>query len=178
MILDGSLPAEPPLRAATGIAVVVERRDGASAWVKDSWRPLEVMAEPPADAAPWVMLRRGEGFEHYLATGIPLVLHRSDLASYRYNLGGFDPRLYVVLRRQDDGGQPVKVALATAAPDEAQAMSESGEDVVDGLSMPGPLRDWVEMFCACHPPDEPMRKRKRDAVDTADSFAGKGRGRP
>jgi molybdopterin-guanine dinucleotide biosynthesis protein A len=178
MILDGTLPDEPPLKTATEIAVVVERRDGATAWIKDSWRPLEVMAEPPPVAAPWMVLRRGEGFEHYLATGIPLVLHRSDLASYRYNLGGLDPRLYVVLRRLDDGDQPVKVALATAAPDEAQAMSESGEDVVDGLAMPEQVRDWVEMFCACHPPDEPMRKRKRDTLDAGATFTGKGRGRP
>ncbi|OAN44789.1 molybdenum cofactor guanylyltransferase [Paramagnetospirillum marisnigri] len=177
LLLDGSFPAEPPLMAETELAVVVERRDGASEWIKESWRPVEVLAEPPAAAQPWLMLRRDDGFEHYLASGVPLRLHRSDLASYRYNLGGAEPRLYVVLRQDADAPTPVRVVLVTAAPDEAQAASESGEDMVDGLPMPAPLRDWVELFCACHPPDEPMRKRKRDTKDAEAAFAGKG-GRP
>ena len=171
MILSGTLPPEPPLLVRTQVAVTVERRDSATAWVKDSWRPLEVIADPPPAAEAWVMLNRGEGFEHYLASAIPLELHRSDLASYRYNLGGIDPRLYVVLRKTEDGA---RVQLVTAAPDQAQAMSESGEDVVDSLPMPESIRAWVEMFCACHPPDEPLRKRKRDTMDAEGAFAGKG----
>ncbi|MDO8606594.1 MAG: molybdenum cofactor guanylyltransferase MobA [Phaeospirillum sp.] len=175
LILSDALPAEPPLSARTEVALILERRDSATTWVKESWRPLEVIAEPPPSPEPWVMLRQGEGFEHYLVSGVPVELHRSDLASYRYNLGGVDPRLYVVLRRQDDPTRPVGVVLATAAPDQAQAMSESGEDVVDGLAMPEALRAWVEMFCACHPADEPMRKRKRDTMDAEGAFAAKTR---
>lgn len=175
LLLAGTFPAEPPLKAETRVAVTVERRDGASEWVAESWRPVAVVADPPPAAAPWVLLRREAGFEHYLASDVAITLHRSDLASYRYNLGGLDPRLYVVLRRQDDPAQPVRVVLVTAAPDEAQAMSESGEDVVDGLPMPGPVRDWVELFCACHPADEPMRKRKRDTLDAEAAFAAKAR---
>ncbi len=175
MILAGTLPAEPPLSARAEVAVAVERRDSATAWITESWRPLEVIAEPPAAAQPWVLLRRGDGFEHYLASGVPLELHRSDLASYRYNLGGNEPRLYVVLRRTGDAARPVAVVLATAAPDQAQAMSESGEDVVDGLPMPEALRAWIEMFCACHPADEPLRKRRRDTMDTDGAFAAKAR---
>lgn len=173
MILDGTLPAEPPLSAHAEVAVVVERRDGASEWVAESWRPLEALTEAPG--GPWTLLRRGEGFEHYLAAGVPVTLHRSDLASYRYNLGGAEPRLYVVLRRSDDAERPVRVVMATLAPDEAQAMSESGEDMVDGVPLPRPLHDWALAFCACHPPDEPMKKRKRDRLDTDKAFAGQGR---
>lgn len=174
MILDGTLPAEPPIRAETGIAVLVERRDGASQWVSESWRPLEALDEPPGAAA-WTLLRREDGFEHYLETGIKVVLHRSDLASYRYNLAGLEPRLYVVLRQTGETEQPVRVVMATIAPDEAQAMSESGEDMVDGVPLPRPLFDWAMAFCACHPPDEPMRKRKRDRLDSDKVFAGKGK---
>ncbi|EME71322.1 putative bifunctional molybdopterin-guanine dinucleotide biosynthesis protein MobA/MobB [Paramagnetospirillum caucaseum] len=174
MILDGSLPAEPPLLAETGIAVLVERRDGATQWITDSWRPLEALADVPG-GAPWTMLRRGEGFEHYLATGVKVALHRSDLTSYRYNLGGLEPRLYVVLRLTGDSDRPVKVVMATIAPDEAQAMSESGEDMVDGIPLPPELFHWAMAFCACHPPDEPMRKRKRDKLDSDKVFGAKGR---
>ena len=175
MILDGSLPAEPPLRDQTEIAVLVERRDGATAWVTESWRPLEALAEPPPVTGAWTLLRRNGGAEDYLATGIPVILHRSDLASYRYNLAGMEPRLYVVLRKTGEADPPIRVVMATIAPDEAQAMSESGEDMVDGVPLPEPLRAWVERFCASHPPDEPMRKRKRDSLDSDAVFAGKGK---
>jgi molybdopterin-guanine dinucleotide biosynthesis protein A len=174
MILDGTLPAEPPLTAETEVAVLVERRDGSSQWVTDSWRPVEALADAPGGST-WTMLRRGDGFEHYLATGVRVVLHRSDLASYRYNLGGVEPRLYVVLRLTGEANQPVKVVMATIAPDEAQAMSESGEDMVDGVPLPPALFEWAMAFCACHPPDEPMRKRKRDKLDSDKVFGSKGR---
>ncbi|KIL98664.1 Molybdopterin-guanine dinucleotide biosynthesis protein MobA [Paramagnetospirillum magnetotacticum MS-1] len=174
MILNGSLPAEPPMTAEVSVAVLIERRDGATQWVKDSWRPLEALALAP-QGAPWTMLNRGDSFEHYLATGVTVVLHRSDLASYRYNLAGLEPRLYVVLRQTGEADQPVKVVMATLAPDEAQAMSESGEDMVDGVHLPRALFDWAMSFCACHPPDEPMRKRKRDTLDSGKVFGGKGR---
>lgn len=173
LLLSGEFPANPPLMASTRMAVVVERRDGATSWIKDSWRPVEVLADPPAAASPWLLLHQGEGFEHYLASDVALDLHRSDLSSYRYNLGGDEPRLYVVLRHTDHPDQPMRVVLATAAPDQAQAMSESGEDMVDGLPMPESLRAWVELFCACHPPDEPMRKRKRDTMNAEGTFSGK-----
>ncbi|WP_148207405.1 molybdenum cofactor guanylyltransferase MobA, DUF3305 domain-containing [Paramagnetospirillum magneticum] len=174
MILDGTLPAEPPLSAETGIAVLVERRDGATQWIKDSWRPLEALVDAP-EGGPWTLLRRDTGFEHYLAGGVKVVLHRSDITSYRYNLAGLEPRLYVVLRHTGEADMPVKVVMATIAPDEAQAMSESGEDMVDGVPLPRALFDWAMAFCACHPPDEPMRKRKRDKLDSDKVFGAKGR---
>lgn len=174
MILDGSLPAEPPLTAALPVAVVIERRDSSNPWLSQTWRPLEVVLDPPP-GAPWVLLRRGDGFEHYLAAAPALTLHRSDLASYRYNLGGADPRLFVVVRKSEDSDAPVRVMLVTAAPDEAQKWSESGEDVVESLPLAEPLQEWVQMFCASHPPDEPMRKRKRDRLDARAAFSPKER---
>ncbi|MBX9634155.1 MAG: DUF3305 domain-containing protein [Magnetospirillum sp.] len=119
------------------------------------------------------MLRQGEEFEHYLAAAPDLALHRSDLASYRYNLGAADPRLFVVIRKTEDVQAPVRVVMVTAAPDEAQKMSESGEDQVESLPLPPPLLAWVQSFCASHPPDEPMRKRKRDRLDSARAFSPK-----
>lgn len=172
MILDGSLPDEPPLRATLPVAVMVERRDSANPWVKENWRAIEVVLEPPP-GPDWVELRRGPGFEHYLVAAPELELHRSDLASYRYNLGGADPLVFAVLCKDEDGPHPVRVTLVTAAPDEAQKRSESGDDLVEGLVMPAPLQAWVQRFCACHPADEPMRKRKRDRYDAEHAFQPK-----
>jgi molybdopterin-guanine dinucleotide biosynthesis protein A len=163
--------------AALPMAVMVERKDSkANPWVTETWRPLAVVTDPPA-GQDWVMLRQGDGFEHYLAASPELALHRSDLASYRYNLGGADPRLFVVVRRSDGTQPPVRVMLVTAAPDEAQKWSESGEDQVESLPMPEPVLAWVQAFCASHPPDEPMRKRKRDRLDAERAFTPK-EGRP
>lgn len=174
MIVDGSLPAEPPLRAALPVAVVVERKDSANPWISETWRAIEVVIDPPLGPG-WVELRRGVGFEHILVAAPELELHRSDLASYRYNLGGAEPLVFAVLRKDPDGPHPVRVSLVTAAPDEAQKRSESGDDLVEGLPMPVAVRDWVRRFCACHPPDEPMRKRKRDRYDAEHAFQPKGR---
>lgn len=174
MILDGSLPAEPPLRATLPVAVVVERRDSANPWLAEAWRAVDVVLDPPP-GPDWVELRRGDGFEHYLAAAPDLELHRSDLASYRYNLGGAEPLAFAVLRKDSDGPRPVRVTLVTAAPDEAQKRSESGDDMVEGLPMPKPLQAWVQRFCACHPADEPMKKRKRDRYDAEHAFQPKER---
>ncbi|MBC7952421.1 MAG: molybdenum cofactor guanylyltransferase MobA [Rhodospirillaceae bacterium] len=177
MILNGTLPSEPPLQAALPVAVMVERKDSsANPWVTETWRPLAVITDPPPGPA-WVMLRQSDGFEHYLAAAPDLTLHRSDLASYRYNLGGADPRLFVVVRKTGQANPPVQVIMVTAAPDEAQKMSESGEDQVESLPLPAPLLTWIQTFCASHPPDEPMRKRRRDRLDADRAFSPK-EGRP
>lgn len=172
MILDGSLPAELPLKASLPVGVVVERRDSANPWLAETWRAIDLVLEPPHGPA-WVELRRGDAFEHYLLAAPALELHRSDLASYRYNLGGAEPLAFVVLRKDEE--RPVRVALVTAAPDEAQKWSESGDDLVEGLAMPAPLQTWVQRFCACHPADEPMKKRKRDRHDSDHAFQAKGK---
>jgi molybdopterin-guanine dinucleotide biosynthesis protein A len=172
MILSGTLPAEPPVSATLAMAVVIERRDSSNPWLSQTWRPLEVVAEPPPGPA-WILLRQGAGYEDYLAAAPALALHRSDLASYRYNLGGADPRLFVVVRKAEDGDAPVRVMLVTAAPDEAQKWSESGEDVVESVPMPEAVLAWVQLFCASHPPEEPMRKRKRDRLDAKAAFSAK-----
>lgn len=173
MILSGTLPAEPPLQAALPVAVMIERRDSsANAWVTETWRPLAVITDPPP-GPDWVTLRQGEGFEHYLVAAPDFKLHRSDLASYRYNLGAVDPRLFVVVRKTGEADPPIRVVMVTAAPDEAQKMSESGEDQVESLPMPAPLLAWLQTFCASHPPEPPMRKRRRDRLDVDRAFSPK-----
>lgn len=173
MILSGTLPAEPPLQAALPVAVLIERKDShVNTWVTETWRPLAIVTDPPPGPA-WIKLRQGDGFEHYLVAAPNLTLHRSDLASYRYNLGGVDPRLFVVVRKTGLADSPVQIVMVTAAPDEAQKMSESGEDQVESLPLPAPLQMWVQSFCASHPPDEPARKRRRDRLDADRAFTPK-----
>ena len=44
---------------------------------------------------------------------------------------------------------------------EAQAAMEGGEDIVEGVPMPGAILEWVEAFVAALHVEEPFRKRKR-----------------
>ena len=161
LVLDGGLEGAAPLSDSLPVAVVIERRDSGNPWRRESWRPLQVIPGAPA-GEPWRLLRQGEGWEHYLAGGQTLALHRSDLASYRCNLAGAEPRLYVAVRL-GDGAPPAKVVLVTAAADEAEALLESGQDLVEPVPMPEAVESWIIGFAARHPPDAPMVKRRREA---------------
>lgn len=153
-----------PLSARHPVGVVIDRQPARSQWIDHLWRPVEVLTDPPPGPA-WRELRRDGATVRFLATGIDLHLHRSDIASYRYNLTGAEPRLYVVLRPAGDGAQ---VLLVSAAPDEAQLFMDTGENIVEALPMPARLRDLVGAFVAAHPPPPPMRKRKRKPADAGD----------
>jgi molybdenum cofactor guanylyltransferase len=172
LILDGTLPDEPPLKASRPMALVVERRDSANPWKTEDWRIVAAVSDP-APGPDWMELQRGPGFEQYLINGLTLELHRSDLASYRYNLGSGAPRLLVGLRPVEDKAAPYRVVLLTAAPDEAQTLMHGGDDIVEPTAMPQDVADWLEVFCALHPPDQPMRKRRRDKADVAGAFSRK-----
>lgn len=147
-----------PLSARHVVGLVVERRDPVSAWGNGQWRPLEVLTDAPP-LTDWRLLRREDGRRVFLASGVALELHRSDLASYRYNLESDAPRLYVVLRPKDE--ETASVVLLSAAPDEAQLFMDTGEDVVEALPMPPAVQALVGAFVARHPPPPPHRKRKR-----------------
>lgn len=159
MLLRGETP---PLHDSLPVAVVVERRKAKSPWADHVWRPVEVVSGEVGSGAEPRLLRRGEEWEHYLIGGQTLELHRSDLASYRYNLSSGEPRLFVALHPEGEG---VRVAMVTLAPDEAQDLMENGEDIVEPVPLSDSLRRWAGLFCAKHPPDRPRHKRKRDNYD-------------
>lgn len=172
LILRGEMPENPPLREEAPVSVVVARRVSSHPWKTEDWRPLAVIAEP-APGPEWMAIARVDGGEDYLANGLTLELHRSDLTSYRYNLESGEPRLVVGIRRNEDdatGENPVRIALISAALDEGELLSDNAEDVVETVPMPAALVPWVTRFCAMHPPSEPMRKRKRDKADADDAF--------
>lgn len=147
-------------RDSLAIGVVIERRRLANAWASETWQPIAVLpAEPGAGTR---LLRDDGSTAQWLAGPAELALHRSDVASYRYNLAGERPGLFVALRREE-GARPIpwQVLLVTAAPDEAQKLMESGEDVIEAVPMPDFVRGWIAAFAALCPADEPFEKRQR-----------------
>lgn len=142
------------------IGIVIERRLLANAWATHTWQPLAIVPEP---GTPGGRCLRDDGQRsHYLLSPATLELHRSDAASYRYNLAGEQPALFVALRR-DETLTPVpwRVLLVTAAPDEAQKLMDAGDDLIEAVPMPGSLMAWIADFVATCPPDEPFEKRQR-----------------
>jgi hypothetical protein len=148
------------------VGIVVERRAIDSPWQQWAWRPVAVLAGAPR-AESWRMLREGPGWTQFHAATLPLQLHRKETPGYRLNLAQKPPRVYVVLRRGADSEFPYYPFLATASPHEAEAYLASGEEIVEGVSMPDSLIALVQDFVDHHHVEEPFVKRSRRRSDAA-----------
>lgn len=152
--------------AATSVSVgvVVERRATNHPWQQWSWLPVAVLAGAPAGAN-WRVLREGSGWVQYHAATLPLDLHRKETIGYRLNLSQESPRVYVVMRPSDNDDFPYQPFLVTASPHEAEAYLASGEEIVEGVSMPDSLIALLQDFVDHHHVEEPFVKRSRRRSD-------------
>jgi hypothetical protein len=147
------------------VGVIVAREDIDSQWEDHVWRPVGIWPGAP-EAEDWKELRRGEGWVQYHAATLPLELFRKETEAYKYNLDGKEPAIYVVLAEDDEQQDfPFCVHLVTASPYEAQDYLDSGEEIVEPISMPGELAEWIGAFIDEHHSEEKFKKRKRDEVD-------------
>lgn len=146
------------------VSVIVERRPASSPWVEHVWVPVAVLPAPTV-AKPWTVLHRHDGLTAYIAGQAEVELHPSDTLGYKANLDSGRPVLWVVLRPcLDEPGMALHRVLADAA--EAEALvSVGGEDVIEPVPMPGPVREAVEGFVAEHHRDRGFFKRRRDRAD-------------
>lgn len=146
------------------LGIIVEKRKLDSKWQEHSWHAVAVLPVPP-ERETWSLIERGERFERFFAGVLPLELNKRATGSYRDNLEGAQPQVYVVLRAAESGPMPYRPYLATMAPDEAQVHLESGEDLVDGVPIPPAVSQWVKDFVARHHVEEEVYKRKRKPHD-------------
>ena len=148
--------------ASIPVGVVVERRKAASQWIDFTWRPVAVLPGEPA-AAPWTVLSEGEDVTTYYAGAALIELHRTETGNYRDNLvaGG---QLWVVLR-PTGVDPPYEVVRVTADPAEGEAFTEAGNDTVETVAMPEPIREAVEAFVAEHHVEREFFKRERKRAD-------------
>lgn len=148
------------------LGVVVERREIDNPWQDHSWSAVAVMPGA-ADIEEWRLLASDEGWARYHADTLSLELHRSETEAYRTNLADNPPRVFVLLREdEEDGGHEVAPFLVTASPYEAQDYLDSGEEIVDGVTMPDAVIAWVQAFIDAHHVDKPFYKRKRKRHET------------
>ncbi len=148
--------------ASIPVGVVVERRKAASRWIDFTWRPVAVLSGEPA-AAPWTILSEGADSTTYYAGAALIELYRTETGNYRDNLvaGG---QLWVVLR-PTGVDPPYDVVRVTADPAEGEAFTEAGNDMVETVAMPQPVRDALEAFIAEHHVEREFVKRKRKRAD-------------
>lgn len=153
----------------TPVGIVIERRPSASPWVDAVYVPSDILpGAGPVDG--WRLLREENGVRQYHAATLPLELFRKETESYIVNLQDGVPRLYVVLREDEEGisGQDYIPFLITASPHEAQDYLDSGEEIVEGIPIPPGLVDWIQAFVDFHHVDEEFVKRKRDKIKHGD----------
>jgi hypothetical protein len=145
------------------VGVVVERRKADSPWIDFLWRPTAVLPGEPAASA-WTMLSEDSGGATFYAGRADLELHHGDASSYRENLSTGEPKLWIILRATGED-PPFSVVRVTADGSEGEAFTAAGDDIVDHVPMPEPIRNTVAAFVAEHHVEESFFKRKRDRAD-------------
>jgi len=148
------------------IGVIVAREDIDSKWEDHVWRPIGVLPGAP-EIDEWTELRRGDGWVHYHAATVRLELFRKETDSYKFNLEGQEPVLYIVLSDEDDedeSDRPLSVHMVTACPYEAGDYLDSGEQIVEPVTMPPEVIALVSNFIDEHHVEEKFKKRKRSEV--------------
>lgn len=145
VMLRGSMGRS--LAIPLGIVVARERVVHPIADVR--WRAVDVMLDPPA-RADWRELRRGQGFEHYHAATLPLVLSATSLTDYRVNLANGEPCVYVVLQQRPGASPdtPLDVRAVSASPFDSELFSGASNAAVERVAMPKRLVAIVERFIA------------------------------
>jgi len=140
------------------LGIVIRRVPGMTRWVDHVWKAVAVL--PGAGPAHWKVLRRdGEVIEYHAAT-VSLELFRTDTEAYLHGLSTKVPAIYVIMR-DGIGDDPLDVVLATASPYEAQDYADSGEELVEKVSMPEGLVAWIRDYVQLHHEDEVFIKRRR-----------------
>jgi hypothetical protein len=161
----------PTADAIMPISVVIERREAKNPWGGDLWRPLGVLP-PGAAAEPGKILAEGEGWAHYQGGRFDIELFKRETEGYLTNLSQEPPRVFVVLRRNEDAEGPgeqegleFEPFMVTVCPYEASKYGEDHDDVVEGVPMPPDVLAWVRDFVTAHHVDTPFVKRKNRRQD-------------
>ena len=148
------------------VGVVIAREATDHPWQEFRWRPAEILIGKP-ELPLGEVITDSAAATHFFAGNFTIELHRKETSAYLVNLENEPPVIYIVLREaeEDDGALPVLVETVTVSPFEAQDFLDSGDDIVEPLTMPAPLIAWIERFVATHHEEETFIKRKRDKLD-------------
>lgn len=161
---DPPASATPPvpvdLPARLPVAVLMARRPvSGNRWIDHAWHCAAVVpGDTATPAAAPAAIEAGGGVGYRVWRGLELRLWPDEAGSYRHNLDGTQPGLFVATRPGVDG-EP-EPFLVSACGDQASALEEMGE-AVHRVDLPPELRPWLEAWIAAHWRPEPRRKRQR-----------------
>jgi hypothetical protein len=163
---EDSVQAAVTDRVAVG-AIVVREPIANNRWIGERWRVDSLVCGAAVGGARRrELLREGPEGTQYLWSGLELRLRPNEAESYYYNLLGNSPRLYVHCE-QAPGGEPIPLGISAEYID-AMWSQEFGNDT-HAVPMPPEVYRIVEQFVMAHyQPEEPRRKRKRDAVSSGE----------
>ena len=115
----------------------------------------------------------------YHAATLPLELWRTDTEAYLAGLSARVPTVGVILRESDNAtaAEPLELLTVTASPYETQDYADTGEDIVELVTMPEGLVAWIRDFVEEHHEEEVFVKRRRDKkrIDLAEDGIGDAR---
>ncbi|MFY0612392.1 MAG: DUF3305 domain-containing protein [Hyphomicrobiaceae bacterium] len=150
------------------VGVVIAREPIDHPWQDFRWRPVELLIGHPKLAI-GDTITETEQQTQFFGGSFTIELHRKETSGYLVNLENDPPVVYIVMREAEDDDPddalPVIVEMVTVTPFEAQDFLDSGEDIVEPLTMPEPLVAWLQRFVATHHEEEVFIKRKRDKLD-------------
>ena len=99
------------------------------------------------ETAPWTKLSDDGERATFYAGRADVALYPTETGVYRDNLASGAPALWVVLRATE-ADPPYQLFTVTADPSEGEAMTEAGNDIVETVAMPEPVRAAIEVFVA------------------------------
>ena len=156
------------------IGVVIERRRSDHPWSDYVWRPVAAIPGAPAldPQGPWTRMREGEDWIQFHGGTLRLELFRAETEAYKVNLSQTPPRIFVLLRREDDPDceHDYVPFMVTASPYEAQDYLDSGEEIVEGVPMPEDVIAFTKAFVDAHHVDEVFTKRRRKKAEAGDEL--------
>lgn len=157
------------------VGVVIVRRQLSGPWGGQEFLPGAILAEP-AVVVPWTLLRAEAEGESFYAGAVALGFHAGETAHYRDNLESPRPQVWVQMRptQGPDGDARVELVAATVDPYEAEAMADSGGDVLAAFAMPAAIAEALAAFFAAHHVERVFFKRERKRADP-DSLGRRGR---
>lgn len=144
------------------IGVIVERCKANSPWSEFTWRPTAVLGGLP-DAHPWTQLASEDDTVTFYAGEAEIELYRTETENYRDNLFSAAPSVWVALSTADNF--PYEIAAVTVDPAEGEALTESGQGIVEAVPMPAAVRDVIASFTSEHHVERVFEKRKRNRAD-------------
>ena len=150
------------------VAVIFQRTAIVNRWASEKWEPVAVVppaagaANDAAITASPVKIADEPSCSQWRFDGQVFELHPAEAEGYYLNLVAPDPKVFVMWRMREEGGDPPCFpVVVTVSYNEAARMLDGGERV-DSVPLPPGIRAWMEPFVAEHYKPEPRKKVRRN----------------